>query len=632
MELLYVWIEDYKNIHHQGFNFSPRYRFEFENKELTCEENNDALPVNFFGENIANVTAIVGQNGSGKTNLIKATNIFFEYLLSQGNEKFTGENGLSNEFLIVILENRKPTIYTNIDKIVYQKENLYEGRTITKINSVILSNALYYFDFKFKEVKDLTTYRLITDELTDTEKVDKFFQDEFKRQWLLSKVDIKMPFEIPKYINFLFITKFKARLKEELKFIEEIVRHTQNDENEIPVKLLFLIRIVYYIHSVLGRHHTKFKDTLNITRIQKGKDLIDDFHKKIINILIEINTKIKEKYFGQKKTEDEQINFEKVKIFLEEIPKFDSLFYKDGKKEKGPVMVKLDESEFKLEIKREDIASKQIDFIEKFIEAFDVPVQPVFEFQWPGLSSGQLAFFNVFARFYSVKANLEKGKGIIIFIDEGELYFHPQWQKQFINYILDGLINIYEGQRIQLIITSHSPFIISDLPKENIIFLKKGNKGERLSDGTDAEGKCIVVDGLKSKEKTFAANIHTLLSDSFFLEGGLIGEFASGKIKDIQTFYKEVKEIEKVLIDENIFDKSKDERLIQKKADYESKKSAFRKIQGMIGEEYLSAIVKNHLDEIETILYGIDAANDEKIARLKKELEALENAKGKKLK
>ena len=28
MELLYVWIEDYKNIYHKGFNFSPRYRFE----------------------------------------------------------------------------------------------------------------------------------------------------------------------------------------------------------------------------------------------------------------------------------------------------------------------------------------------------------------------------------------------------------------------------------------------------------------------------------------------------------------------------------------------------------------------------------------------------------------------------
>lgn len=36
MELLYIWIEDYKNIKRQGFNFSAKYRFEF---EITKEEN-----------------------------------------------------------------------------------------------------------------------------------------------------------------------------------------------------------------------------------------------------------------------------------------------------------------------------------------------------------------------------------------------------------------------------------------------------------------------------------------------------------------------------------------------------------------------------------------------------------------
>lgn len=40
MELLYIWIEDYKNIHHQGFNFSPKYWFEFEPEfEKDAEDN-----------------------------------------------------------------------------------------------------------------------------------------------------------------------------------------------------------------------------------------------------------------------------------------------------------------------------------------------------------------------------------------------------------------------------------------------------------------------------------------------------------------------------------------------------------------------------------------------------------------
>jgi hypothetical protein len=29
MELVYLWVEEYKNIYHQGFNFSPRFECEY---------------------------------------------------------------------------------------------------------------------------------------------------------------------------------------------------------------------------------------------------------------------------------------------------------------------------------------------------------------------------------------------------------------------------------------------------------------------------------------------------------------------------------------------------------------------------------------------------------------------------
>ncbi len=72
MELVYLWVEEYKNIKNQGFNFSPRFRCAYDaaNKELTIAENEDFIP-DFFGENI-NVTAIVGKNGSGKSSLLKS--------------------------------------------------------------------------------------------------------------------------------------------------------------------------------------------------------------------------------------------------------------------------------------------------------------------------------------------------------------------------------------------------------------------------------------------------------------------------------------------------------------------------------------------------------------------------------
>ncbi|CAA6808521.1 MAG: Unknown protein, partial [uncultured Sulfurovum sp.] len=32
MELLYLWIEDYNNIKNQGFNFSSKWKFDYQNE------------------------------------------------------------------------------------------------------------------------------------------------------------------------------------------------------------------------------------------------------------------------------------------------------------------------------------------------------------------------------------------------------------------------------------------------------------------------------------------------------------------------------------------------------------------------------------------------------------------------
>jgi len=81
MELVYLWVEDYKNIHKQGFNFSPRFECKFHDKynedgilkghcklEIIEKKQNEYIK-DFFGKNI-NVTAIAGKNGSGKSNIV----------------------------------------------------------------------------------------------------------------------------------------------------------------------------------------------------------------------------------------------------------------------------------------------------------------------------------------------------------------------------------------------------------------------------------------------------------------------------------------------------------------------------------------------------------------------------------
>jgi hypothetical protein len=114
-------------------------------------------------------------------------------------------------------------------------------------------------------------------------------------------------------------------------------------------------------------------------------------------------------------------------------------------------------------------------------------------------------------------------------IDEGDVYLHPEWQKQFVKILIDFIPIIYnkttkgDKQKIQIIFTTNSPIPASDLLSYNTIFLENSlnEKNEKVT---------IVKDSLNDQKETFAANIHTLLSDSFFVKNGLIGDFASEKL------------------------------------------------------------------------------------------------------
>ncbi len=171
-------------------------------------------------------------------------------------------------------------------------------------------------------------------------------------------------------------------------------------------------------------------------------------------------------------------------------------------------------------------------YSDELIKIFEIindnPFLNIFSFEWYNLSSGENAFLNIFAQFFSIQKELNKQcSNLIMLIDEGELGLHPQWQKKYLQNILTVLPQIFKDKKLQFILTSHSPFLVSDLPKENVIFLEKDKK----------TGLCKVSD-LKSHAQTFGQNIHTLFADSFFMDknGGLMGEFAKEKLQKVIDF------------------------------------------------------------------------------------------------
>jgi polyhydroxyalkanoate synthesis regulator phasin len=146
----------------------------------------------------------------------------------------------------------------------------------------------------------------------------------------------------------------------------------------------------------------------------------------------------------------------------------------------------------------------------------------ILEFSFtPPLSSGEEKLLYLFINIYDYILYMKRisiSKFTII-IDEPDTLLHPNWQKKIVFLLVTFINTFFRDDVFNIILTTHSPFLLSDIPKQNIIFLD-----------TDDNENCKVVDGLHEKKQTFGANIHTLLSDSFFMEDGLMGEFAREKI------------------------------------------------------------------------------------------------------
>lgn len=145
------------------------------------------------------------------------------------------------------------------------------------------------------------------------------------------------------------------------------------------------------------------------------------------------------------------------------------------------------------------------------------------KFQFSKLSSGERQMiYSASSILYhirninSIKENrrIIKYRKLNIILDEIELYFHPEFQRKYIDYLVKSInsLNLKDIKSVNIIMSTHSPFILSDIPESNVLFLSDGKSQKGISE-------------------TFGANIHTLYKNNFFLKGMPIGEFAKNKIK-----------------------------------------------------------------------------------------------------
>ena len=159
-ELIYLWInkDPHGCFQQEGFNFSPKYQVSYsrDSKELKIDSI-EAINV-FQSSNIANVTAIIGENGTGKTTLLKyLTTLGDVPLTEETREEYTDWHEAQNElheFIAVYVEreagtfriiNRTPDALINDGNTVppYSVDEFRNDDYIGKISHVYLSNGAY---------------------------------------------------------------------------------------------------------------------------------------------------------------------------------------------------------------------------------------------------------------------------------------------------------------------------------------------------------------------------------------------------------------------------------------------------------------------------------------------------------
>jgi predicted ATPase len=318
-----------------------------------------------------------------------------------------------------------------------------------------------------------------------------------------------------------------------------------------------------------------------ISNFLKYKKLVEDYISYFMDLLLDIIEN------GSYKEEDGiSINLENQTESIEEFINQKKLLINNFLTFTEANNVSFDENTRVYTVESTWTSSIAIEFIKSY---YDSELEGhILKFSHEELSSGQKAYLDMFSRLVYISNQLRFSNAeTIILLDEGEIYLHPEIQIKFIYSLLELLNRFFKSNKIHLILTSNSPFIISDIPNTNIIYLENN----RLSN--------INTENLR----TLGANINVLLVNSFFMNDGTIGKYALNKINLILENLLKLEE-ENEIIDEQKFEK-------------------FKAIVDLIGEPLIKYKLEYMLDNIRNKGDSID----QKINYYKQEIEKLQNRK-----
>lgn len=142
------------------------------------------------------------------------------------------------------------------------------------------------------------------------------------------------------------------------------------------------------------------------------------------------------------------------------------------------------------------------------------------------LSEGEYCFLDLLSKIFDIIEESKENQLSLILLDEPDQTLHPEWSRRLIKFLCDE-IERFINRNIQIVLSTHSPFIVTDIMSdhiycfENIITNDTANRNIKIYSMNTKSDKI---------HNTFSANIYEILKDSFILEK-TIGEFSYNKIE-----------------------------------------------------------------------------------------------------
>ncbi|WP_373446123.1 AAA family ATPase [Salinicoccus bachuensis] len=532
MEVIAVYIGLFKGIEGQLFNFSKHYKVERKSDtfKISNKENENTID---------NKTLIIGKNGSGKTTILEALDISKEiYYYHEDIIVFVSSE---KEIYGVYSSNNPPSVSNDL-KMLDKSENLANGKrivlNIANSNEVLkftkIGEAIYEEE-KYK--KSLLNITKISGDIQSTDSIQeiKIIERLDKDRDLFDEfINIPEALELNIEVFGSFTLGEREQGREEIQkgYFKRGHPPFFNNSGEKRAKFKNLPsnqRLIYlWDHRILYNiiwQSKKFNLTNN-DKMFKSLDGISSLYEKIdfkkydyeFDLLV---SKLREEFEDNK-----TYKFLKMEAKLSNSVKYSFEEVLEKYKHVRDIIKQIDN------IKGND---RRLLFSFSYAEEIADALQDLVKADSRGIIN------NIFTEYLEIKNNIQSTgmkkvlkmfisieesikDNSVILLDEIDAFLYPELSRRFM-YILYDFFKEDKLAEKQLILTSHSPFILSDFFEDQVIKLKSLND--------ENSNREPAIEEIKSKY--FASNFNEILSEVFILEG-LVGEYSESIIRNIEEY------------------------------------------------------------------------------------------------